>query len=61
MYIEKNFPLILDSTHAASKSSGSMMVRFEPQVDIREGIQRTVDWFTRPDNLKKYKSEIYNV
>ena len=34
---------------------------FEPQVDIREGIQRTVDWFTRPDNLKKYKSEIYNV
>ena len=34
---------------------------FEPQVDIREGIQRTIDWFTRPDNLKKYKSEIYNV
>jgi len=34
---------------------------FKPQVDIREGIQRTVDWFTCPDNLKKYKSEIYNV
>jgi NAD dependent epimerase/dehydratase len=34
---------------------------FEPQVDIREGIQRTIDWFTRPDNLKQYKSEIYNV
>ena len=34
---------------------------FKPQVDIREGIQRTIDWFTRPDNLKKYKSEIYNV
>ena len=34
---------------------------FEPQVDIREGIQRTIDWFTRPENLKKYKSEIYNV
>ncbi|SVC84168.1 uncharacterized protein METZ01_LOCUS337022, partial [marine metagenome] len=34
---------------------------FKPQVDIREGLQRTIDWFTRPDNLKKYKSEIYNV
>ena len=34
MYVEKNIPLIFDSTHAASKSSGSMMVRFEPQVDI---------------------------
>ena len=34
MYIEKNIPLILDSTHAASKSSGSMMVRFEPMIDI---------------------------
>ena len=34
---------------------------FTPQVDIREGLQRTIDWFTRPENLKKYKSEIYNV
>ncbi len=34
---------------------------FKPQVDIREGLQRTIDWFVRSDNLKKYKSEIYNV
>ncbi len=34
---------------------------FKPQVDIKEGLQRTIDWFTCPDNLKKYKSEIYNV
>ncbi len=34
---------------------------FKPQVDISEGLQKTIDWFTRPDNLKKYKSEIYNV
>lgn len=33
----------------------------EPQVDIREGLQRTIDWILKPDNLKKYKSEIYNV
>jgi NAD dependent epimerase/dehydratase len=34
---------------------------FEPQVDIKEGLQRTIDWITQPDNLKYYKSEIYNV
>ena len=34
---------------------------FKPQVDIREGLQRTIDWFTQPNHLKHYKSEIYNV
>ena len=34
MYIQKNIPLILDSTHASSKSSGSMVIRFEPMIDI---------------------------
>ena len=34
---------------------------FKPQVDIKEGLQKTIDWITQPNNLKKYKSEIYNV
>lgn len=34
---------------------------FESRVDITEGLQRTVDWFVNPENLKKYKSGIYNV
>jgi NAD dependent epimerase/dehydratase len=34
---------------------------FKPQVDIREGLQRTIDWIVQPHNLKNYKSEIYNV
>ncbi len=34
---------------------------FKTEVDIREGLQRTIDWITLPSNLKKYKSEIYNV
>lgn len=34
---------------------------FEPRVPLREGLQRTVHWFTDPDNLKKYKTDIYNV
>jgi len=34
---------------------------FQPQVDIQEGLQRTINWFTREDRLSKYKAGIYNV
>jgi len=34
---------------------------FKPKINIREGLQRTIDWITQPENLKNYKSEIYNV
>jgi NAD dependent epimerase/dehydratase len=34
---------------------------FKPQVDIREGLQRTIDWFTTDGNLELYKANIYNV
>ena len=34
---------------------------FKPEVDIRQGIQRTIDWITQPQHLESYKSEIYNV
>lgn len=34
---------------------------FKPQVDIREGLQRTIDWFTLGENLNNYKAGIYNV
>ena len=34
---------------------------FEPEYSIRSGLEKTIDWFTNDDNLKKYKSDIYNV
>ena len=34
---------------------------FKPQTDIRQGLQKTIDWIITPNNLNKYKSEIYNV
>lgn len=34
---------------------------FEPQFDIRAGLERTIEWMVRPDNLRKYKADIYNV
>lgn len=33
---------------------------WQPQVDIREGLKLTIDWFSNPDNLKYYKPGIYN-
>ena len=33
---------------------------FEPAYSIREGLQATIEWLTRPENLARYKAEIYN-
>ena len=37
------------------------LVGYKPQISIQEGLKKTIDWITKPENLKKYKSEIYNV
>jgi NAD dependent epimerase/dehydratase len=34
---------------------------FEPQIGIEAGLTMTVEWFSNPENLKKYKAGIYNV
>jgi len=33
---------------------------WRPQVNLREGLKRTIDWFTKSENLSRYKSDIYN-
>jgi len=37
------------------------MTGHRPQIDIREGLQRTIDWLTQPHNLQRYRAELYNV
>jgi nucleoside-diphosphate-sugar epimerase len=34
---------------------------FEPKYSIREGLEKTVEWFAKPENLAKYKPGLYNV
>lgn len=34
---------------------------FKPQYTLRQGLQKTIDWFTEPENLKRFKTDIYNV
>lgn len=33
---------------------------WRPEMSLREGLKKTIDWFTDGDNLKLYKSNIYN-
>jgi NAD dependent epimerase/dehydratase len=49
------FRLVCDNTKII-KATG-----FESKINLKEGLKRTIDWILKPDNLKQYKSDIYNV
>jgi len=34
---------------------------FRPQVTLREGLKRTIEWFSDPSHLRRYKVDRYNV
>ncbi len=34
---------------------------FQPKYNIEQGLKETIEWFSNPENLKKYKTNIYNV
>lgn len=48
------FRLMGDSTELRS------LTGWKPEVSIEEGLKITASWFTNPENLKMYKSNIYN-
>jgi len=33
---------------------------WRPQHNLEEGLKKTIDWFVKPENLAKYKIDIYN-
>lgn len=37
------------------------LTAYEPSFSLIEGLQKTIDWFTNPEHLSKYKTNIYNV
>jgi NAD dependent epimerase/dehydratase len=37
------------------------LTNYKPKYSLREGLQKTIAWFTKPENLSKYKSGIYNI
>lgn len=49
----------------ASYDKASRLMNWQPSYGgaegFKRGLQKTIDWFTNPDNLSRYKSDIYNV
>jgi NAD dependent epimerase/dehydratase len=37
------------------------MTGYKPRTPIREGLSKTLEWFGKAENLKRYKAGIYNV
>lgn len=37
------------------------LTQWEPQISLEAGLEETIAWFKDPDNLKRYKWDIYNV
>lgn len=33
---------------------------WRPTVSLQQGLRNTIDWFTKPENLARYKTDIYN-
>lgn len=36
------------------------LTSWRPEISLHEGLERTIRWFSNPDNLRRYKSNIYN-
>lgn len=34
---------------------------FAPRYSLRDGLKETIEWFLAPDNLRRYKADIYNL
>lgn len=49
----------------ADNSKAKRLLGWEPgyagEAGLRRGLKETVEWFTRPENLKSYKADIYNI
>ena len=38
----------------------NQLTGFKPELSIERGLKETINWFLNPENLEKYKSDIYN-
>ncbi|WP_274381684.1 hypothetical protein [Massilia cavernae] len=49
----------------ADNTRAKTLAGWEPEYPgiegLTVGLQETIDWFTRPENLRRYKAGIYNI
>jgi dTDP-glucose 4,6-dehydratase len=37
------------------------LTSWKPNYTLQEGLKQTIEWFSKPENLRQYKADIYNV
>lgn len=37
------------------------LTSWQPEYSMKQGLEETIDWFLKPENLKKYKPGVYNL
>ncbi len=37
------------------------LTNWQPKYSLEEGLKQTIEWFGKPENLSRYKADIYNV
>ena len=37
------------------------LTNWEPQYSLEEGLNKTIEWFSNPDNRRAYKTDVYNI
>jgi len=47
--------------HPGDNSKIRKLTGFEPDYDIEKGLSKTIEWYTDPKNLAKFKADIYNL
>ena len=49
----------------ADNKKAKRLLGWEPQYGrlegFKRGLRKTAEWFTKPENLKRYKAGIYNI
>ena len=49
----------------ASNSKAKKLLHWKPKyqgiVGFKKGLEKTIEWFNNPDNIRLYKSDIYNI
>jgi NAD dependent epimerase/dehydratase len=44
----------------ADNTKAKSLIGWEPKYTLDDGLKKTIEWFSIPDNLKQYKANIYN-
>ena len=71
-YTKKDFKVIEQIKRKRPKKSEVFRLRcdntllkrltnYKSKLDFKQGLKKTIDWFQIKENLKKYKSDIYNI